>query len=67
MVGRMSTIPEVLIAEAYGVRTLALSAITNVCSPDALSETTAEEVLETAAVAGKKMSKILLGVLHSHQ
>ena len=63
----MSTIPEALIAEAHGVRTLALSAITNVCSPDALSETTAEEVLETASVAGKKMSKILLGVLHSHQ
>ena len=63
----MSTIPEALIAEAQGVRTLALSAITNVCSPDALSETTAEKVLETASVAGKKMSKILLGVLHSHQ
>jgi purine-nucleoside phosphorylase len=62
----MSTIPEVLIAEAHGVRTLALSAITNVCSPDALSETTAQEVLQTASVAGKKMGKILLGVLHSH-
>ena len=62
----MSTIPEVLIAQAHGVRTLALSAITNVCTPDALSETTAQEVLQTASVAGKKMGKILLGVLHSH-
>ena len=62
----MSTIPEVLIAEAHGVRTLALSAITNVCCPDALSQTTAEEVLQTASVAGEKMGKILLGVLHSH-
>ena len=62
----MSTIPEVLIAEAHGVRTLALSAITNVCCPDALSQTTAQEVLQTASVAGEKMGKILLGVLHSH-
>ena len=59
----MSTIPEVLVAEAHGVRTLAFSAITNVCSPDALSETTAEEVLETAAVAGEKISKLVLGML----
>ena len=59
----MSTIPEVLVAQAHGVRTLAFSAITNVCSPDALSETTAEEVLETAAVAGEKISKLVLGIL----
>ncbi len=62
----MSTIPEVLIAESHGVRTLALSAITNVCSPDALSETTAEEVIETAAIAGRKMEKILRGILLTH-
>ena len=62
----MSTIPEVLVAEAHGVRTLAFSAITNVCSPDALSETTAEEVLETAAVAGEKISKLVLGILQQH-
>lgn len=61
----MSTIPEVLVAEAHGVRTLALSAITNVCRPDALSETTAEEVIETAAIAGKKMEKMLLGILRT--
>ena len=62
----MSTIPEVLVAQAHGVRTLAFSAITNVCSPDALSETTAEEVLETAAVAGEKISKLVLGILQKH-
>ena len=59
----MSTIPEVLVAEAHGVRTLAFSAITNVCSPDALSETTAEDVLKTAEEAGKKISKIVLGIM----
>ena len=62
----MSTIPEVLVAQAHDVRTLALSAITNVCSPDALSETTAEEVLETAAIAGEKISKIVLEMLEKH-
>lgn len=62
----MSTIPEVLVAEAHGVRTLAFSAITNVCSPDALSQTTAEEVLETAAMAGEKISKLVLGILQKH-
>ena len=62
----MSTIPEVLVAQAHGVRTLAFSAITIVCSPDALSETTAEEVLETAAVAGEKISKLVLGILQKH-
>ena len=62
----MSTIPEVLVAEAHGVRTLAFSAITNVCSPDALSQTTAEEVLETAAMTGEKISKLVLGILQKH-
>ena len=60
----MSTIPEVLVAESYDVRTLAFSAITNVCRPDALTETTAEEVIEIAAIAGQKIKKILLGILN---
>jgi purine-nucleoside phosphorylase len=61
----MSTIPEVLVSAASGVRNLALSAITNVCLPDALGQTTAEHVLETAARAGGKISKIIHGVLES--
>ncbi len=61
----MSTVPEVLAARHAGMRVLGLSTITNVCSPDALSETTGEDVLAAAATAADKLLKIVRGVVES--
>lgn len=47
----MSTIPEVSIAARMGLRTLALSIVTNVANPDALERTTGHEVIEWAKIA----------------
>ncbi|MDP7267779.1 MAG: purine-nucleoside phosphorylase [Pirellulales bacterium] len=61
----MSTAPEALVAAGEGVRVLGLSAITNICLPDALDETTGEGVIETAAQAAEKMRRIVFGILDS--
>jgi purine-nucleoside phosphorylase len=59
----MSTVPEVIAARHAGLRVLGLSTITNVGSPDALTETSGHDVLNVAATAAKKLSAIVRGVL----
>lgn len=59
----MSTVPEIAVATAIGMRVLALSAISNVASPDALGVTTGEEVVEAAAVAAPKLQAIVEGMI----
>jgi purine-nucleoside phosphorylase len=61
----MSTVPEVIAAQHAGLRVLGLSTITNVGSPDALSETTAHDVLNVAATAAGKLSAIVRGVVET--
>jgi purine-nucleoside phosphorylase len=61
----MSTVPEVIAARHAGLRVLGLSTITNVGSPDALTETSAHDVLNVAASAATKLSAIVRGVLES--
>jgi purine-nucleoside phosphorylase len=61
----MSTVPEVIAARHAGLRVLGLSTITNVGSPDSLSETIAHDVLNVAATAASKLSAIVRGVLES--
>jgi purine-nucleoside phosphorylase len=61
----MSTVPEVIAAQHAGLRTLGLSTITNVGSPDSLSETTGHNVLAVAATAAKKLSAIVHGVIEA--
>ena len=61
----MSTVPEVLAARHAGMRVLGLSTITNVGSPDMLTETSGHEVLEAAATASDKLIKIIRGTVHS--
>jgi purine-nucleoside phosphorylase len=58
----MSTVPETIVAVHAGLRVLGLSTITNVGSPDALSETSAHDVINVAAAAGAKLSAIVRGV-----
>jgi len=61
----MSTVPEVLVARHAGMRVLGLSTITNVCSPDALGETSGDEVIAAAGTAAGKLTTIVRGVLAS--
>ncbi len=59
----MSTVPEVIVAAHAGLRVLALSVVTNVCRPDALSPTSAQCVIDAAQTAEPKLRKIVLGLL----
>ncbi len=59
----MSTVPEVIVARHAGIRVLALSAVTNVCRPDDLTPTTAEEVVAAAESTESKMRDIVSGVV----
>ena len=59
----MSTIPEVIVGIHCGLRVLGLSAISNLNLPDCMQPVTLEEILKNAAAAGKKMGKIVEGVL----
>jgi len=59
----MSTIPEVIVGVHCGLRLLGFSAISNVNRPDCLKPASIEEILANAALAGKKMMRILEGVL----
>jgi purine-nucleoside phosphorylase len=59
----MSTVPEVIVARHGGMRALGLSLVTDMCLPDALAPVDVEEILATAAEAGPKLSKIVLGVV----
>jgi purine-nucleoside phosphorylase len=60
----MSTVPETIVARHAGMRVLGLSTITNVGSADALSETTAHDVLNVAATAASKLSAIIRGLVN---
>ncbi len=59
----MSTVPEVIVAVQAGMRVLGLSAVTDLCLPDALRPVAIEEILAVAAQAQPKLREIILGVL----
>jgi purine-nucleoside phosphorylase len=59
----MSTVPEVIVAVHAGLCVLGLSAVTDMCLPDALEPAHIETILKFAAVAEPKMRKIVRGVL----
>ena len=59
----MSTVPEVLAARHAEMRVLGLSTITNVGSPDILTETTGHDVLEAASLAANKLTRIVRGLV----
>lgn len=59
----MSTVPEAIAAVHAGMRIAAFSAITNVCSPDVLGETTHEEVVAAADSASDKLSLIVRNMI----
>ncbi|MEZ4847038.1 MAG: purine-nucleoside phosphorylase [Bacteroidia bacterium] len=55
----MSTVPEVIVARHMGIRTFAVSVITDMCDPDNLVPVTLDELLEAANEAEPKMTYIL--------
>jgi len=59
----MSTVPEVVAARHGGMRVLGLTTITNVGSPDAPSQTSGHDVIDAAATAADKLTKIIRGVI----
>ncbi len=59
----MSTVPEVIVAVHAGLRTVALSVITDMCLPDALKPAIVEEIIATANAAEPKLRALVLGIL----
>ena len=61
----MSTVPEVIVAHALGMRVLGLSIVTNVASPDAPEIVNAQHVVSAAEHAEPHVRQILEGTLLS--
>lgn len=61
----MSTVPEVIVAAHMGLRTMAISVITDECFPDALEPVSIEDVLAAAADAEPSLTKIMTAVVKS--
>ena len=59
----MSTIPEVLAANALGMQVLAFSVITNVASTDLPAATTHDEVVQSGNQAGPRLQSIIARLL----
>lgn len=56
----MSTIPEVIVAKHSGMNIFAVSIVSNVCYPiERIKETSIEDVIKIAHLAGSKLSKLL--------
>jgi len=59
----MSTVPEVIVANHMGMKVAAISVITDLCDPDRLKPLDIDEVLQNAAIAEKKLTKIFLRLI----
>lgn len=59
----MSTVPEVISAVHMGMEVLGISAVTDECFPDSLKPVVMEDILEAAAMAEPKMTKVIIRVL----
>ncbi len=55
----MSTVPEVIVANHMGMRVVGFSVITNVPNFEHPQETTHEEVMEVARIAGERLSRLV--------
>ena len=55
----MSTVPELYYAADYGIKTIAISCITNVLNPEVTENVNHEEVLDAGVKAYKNFSKLL--------
>ncbi len=55
----MSTVPEIAVAAALGMRVLGLSIVTNVAKPDVLESTSGEEVIDSAKIAAPNLKRLV--------
>jgi purine-nucleoside phosphorylase len=55
----MSTVPEVIVARHMGLRTLAVSVITDECFPDALEPVSIDDVIAAAAEAQPRLTRLM--------
>jgi purine-nucleoside phosphorylase len=59
----MSTVPEAIVARRCGMRALAISMISNVARPDAVEETTHDEVLDAGRDAAPNLTRVVRAVI----
>ncbi|MDB4835177.1 purine-nucleoside phosphorylase, partial [Cyclobacteriaceae bacterium] len=59
----MSTVPEIIVARHMGVKCFAVSVITDLCYPGALKPCKIEEILQAAAKAEPKLTKLFKRIL----
>lgn len=55
----MSTVPEVIVATHMGIRTFAISVVTDLCDPDNLEPANVEDIIATARNAEPRLTRIL--------
>jgi purine-nucleoside phosphorylase len=55
----MSTVPEVIVANHMGLRTFAISVVTDMCDPNHLEPANVADIIETAMKAEPKLTRIL--------
>lgn len=61
----MSTVPEVAVAAARGIKVLGLSVVTNVAKPDVLESTSGQEVIDAAVNAAPHLTAIVADVIRA--
>ena len=61
----MSTVPEVIVARHMGLRTFAMSVVTDECDPDHLQPVNVEEIIQVAGEAEPKLTDILCQLIHA--
>lgn len=59
----MSTVPEAIVAVHAGMRVLGFSVVTDMCLPDHLEPVDIRRILKTAAEAGPRLARILIGCI----
>lgn len=59
----MSTVPEVIVANQAGIPCAAISVVTDECNPDDLKPVSLSEIIEVAAKADSKLSKLFASVI----
>jgi purine-nucleoside phosphorylase len=59
----MSTVPEAIVAVHTGLRTLAISIVTDMCLPASLGAASLERILEVAARGGQHLERLIPAIL----
>lgn len=55
----MSTVPEVIVANQIGLKTIAISVLTDECDPDQLAPVDIADIIATAGIAEPKLVKLI--------